>query len=186
MDVSNLTRIELAGLIGQTLTDHGIDAVLSGGSCISIYSNERWVSQDLDLIDISYSDKKKIITALQTIGFTNRGAGHKFFVNPQSEFTIKFPTAPLMIGDEHVVDEGIVHMAIDSGVFKLLSATNCVKDRLASYIHWNDLQCLEQARDVAHLQTVDMNNIQSWLSSEGSAIDARVLLAKPSPLSTDD
>ena len=44
MNVSNLTRIELAGLIGQTLTDHGIDAVLSGGSCVSIYSNERWVS----------------------------------------------------------------------------------------------------------------------------------------------
>ena len=59
MNVSNLTRIELAGLIGQTLTDHGIDAVLSGGSCVSIYSNERWVSQDLDLIDISYSDKKR-------------------------------------------------------------------------------------------------------------------------------
>ena len=77
-------------------------------------------------------------------------------------------------------------MATDSGVFKLLSATNCVKDRLASYIYWNDLQCLEQARDVAHLQTVDMNNIQSWLSSEGSAIDARVLLAKPSPQSTDE
>jgi hypothetical protein len=186
MNVSNLTRIELAGLIGQTLTDHGIDAVLSGGSCVSIYSNERWVSQDLDLIDISYSDKKKIIAALHTIGFTNRGAGHKYFVNPHCEFTIEFPTAPLMIGDEHVVDEGIVHMATDSGVFKLLSATNCVKDRLASYIHWNDLQCLAQARDVAHLQTVDMNNIQSWLSSEGSAIDARVLLAKPSPQSTDD
>jgi len=45
---------------------------------------------------------------------------------------------------------------------------------------------LEQARDVAHLQTVDMNNIQSWLSSEGSAIDARVLLAKRSPQSTND
>ena len=79
-----------------------------------------------------------------------------------------------------------IELAGDNGVFKLLSATNCVKDRLASYIHWNDLQCLEQARDVAQLQSVDMNNIQSWLSSEGSAIDARVLLAKPSPLSTDD
>ena len=79
MNVSNLTRIELAGLIGQTLTDHGIEALLSGGSCVSIYSNERWVSQDLVLIDISYSDKKKIIAALHAIGFTNREAGHKYF-----------------------------------------------------------------------------------------------------------
>ena len=186
MDVSNFTRIELAGLIGQTLTDHGIDAVLSGGSCVSIYSNERWVSQDLDLIDISYADKKKIIAALHTIGFTNRGAGHKYFENPNCQFTIEFPTAPLMIGDEHVVDEGIATMATGRGMFKLLSATNCVKDRLASYIHWNDLQCLEQARDIAHLQTVDMNNIQSWLSSEGSTIDARVLLAKQSPRPSED
>jgi len=136
------------------------------------------VSQDLDLIDISYSDKKKIIAALLSIGFTNRGTGHKYFENPYCQFTIEFPTAPLMIGEEYVANEGITDMTTDRGVFKLLSATNCVKDRLASYIHWNDLQCLEQARDVALIQTVDMNNIQSWLSSEGSTIDARVLLAK--------
>ena len=40
------------------------------------------------------------------------------------------------------------------------------------------------AREIA--QTVDMKHIQSWLSSEGSAIGACVLLAKPSPQSTDD
>ncbi|MBT4441706.1 MAG: hypothetical protein HOD01_00145 [Oceanospirillaceae bacterium] len=46
--------------------------------------------------------------------------------------------------------------------------------------------CLQQARYVAHLQTVDMNNIQSWLSSEGSSIDARALLAKQIPQSSED
>ena len=40
------------------------------------------------------------------------------------------------------------------------------------------------AREIA--QTVGMKHIQSWMSSEGSAIGACVLLAKPSPQSTDD
>jgi hypothetical protein len=40
------------------------------------------------------------------------------------------------------------------------------------------------AREIA--QTADMNHIHIWMSSEGSAICACVLLAKPSPQSTDD
>ncbi|MEE8060173.1 MAG: hypothetical protein V3T17_20430 [Pseudomonadales bacterium] len=46
--VAGLSREELAGLIGEHLRNAGIDVVLSGGSCVSIYFDERYVSKDLD------------------------------------------------------------------------------------------------------------------------------------------
>lgn len=176
-DISQLSRLDLAGLIGQTLTDHSIDAVLTGGSCVAIHSNEQWVSDDLDFIDISYADKNKIVAALATIGFSNEGAGHRYYVHPDCEYPIEFPTGPLAIGNEAPIPEdGIAEIETAQGTFKILSTTNCVKDRLINYILYNDRQCLEQARYVAQNKPVDMNNITSWLRQENSDIDPRELL----------
>ena len=59
INISSLSREEVAGLVGQTLADHGIDAILTGGSCVAIYTGEKWTSYDLDMVDISYSAKNK-------------------------------------------------------------------------------------------------------------------------------
>ena len=175
--ISQLSRLNIAGLIGQTLTDHGIDAVLTGGSCLAIYSSERWVSQDLDLIDISFSDKSKIVKALSTIGFLNKGPGHRYYEHPECKFPIEFPTGPLAIGEEPPISsEGITEITTPHGTFKILSTTNCVKDRLINYLLYNDMQCLDQARYVAQNKPVDMNNITNWLRNEGSDLDPRELL----------
>jgi len=48
--VSELSRKELAGLVCETLTEAGIDVVLVGGSCVSIYTNEVFASLDLDFV----------------------------------------------------------------------------------------------------------------------------------------
>jgi hypothetical protein len=40
--IKNLSRLELAALVCETLREHGIDVVLSGGSCASIYSSEKY------------------------------------------------------------------------------------------------------------------------------------------------
>lgn len=47
-----MTNAELAAFIGSHLLERGIDVVLSGGACVSIYSNGKYVSMDLDLINI--------------------------------------------------------------------------------------------------------------------------------------
>lgn len=41
-----LGRAELAALIVQTLASHGIDVVLVGGSCVCLWTNERFGSLD--------------------------------------------------------------------------------------------------------------------------------------------
>ena len=52
------------------------------------------------------------------------------------------------------------------GSFRLLSPTDCVKDRLANFYHFEDGQCLEQAPMVAGQHPVN------WVEPLISAIDA--------------
>ena len=52
---------------------------------------------------------------------------------------------------------------------KTLSATDCVKDRLANYYHWKDLQCLDQAIMVATDAVIDMEEVERWSRHEGMA-----------------
>ena len=61
-------------------------------------------------------------------------------------------------------------MVFETGVLNLLSPTDCVKDRLAAYYHWNDLQCLEQALTVTEHREIDFNEVRRWSSLEGMQI----------------
>ncbi|WP_240914129.1 hypothetical protein [Microbulbifer sp. SH-1] len=69
MNISELTRQELAAYVCQALEDDGIQIVLTGGSCVSIYSVEQYVSHDLDFIDTSYASSKQIKDTLARLGF---------------------------------------------------------------------------------------------------------------------
>jgi len=50
-----------------------------------------------------------------------------------------------------------------------MSPTDCVKDRLAAFYHWNDRQSLEQAILVSRRQSVDLKEIRRWSLKEGMA-----------------
>ena len=50
-----------------------------------------------------------------------------------------------------------------------MSPTDCVKDRLAAFYHWNDRQSLEQAILVSRRQAVDLKEIRRWSLKEGMA-----------------
>ena len=47
MNFSNIDLKDLACFIYETLKKAGIDAVLVGGACVSIYSQNRYQSSDL-------------------------------------------------------------------------------------------------------------------------------------------
>lgn len=74
-----------------------------------------------------------------------------------------------MVGDEQVRDERIEKRASDAGVVRLLSPTDCIKDRLAGYHHWKDEQNFHQAVAVARHQPVQWHNLQRWHRDEGVA-----------------
>ncbi|MEI8300181.1 MAG: hypothetical protein WCG10_01030 [Chlamydiota bacterium] len=48
IDFSKISLKELACFVCQTLKDHNIDAVLVVGACVSIYSENKYQSMDVD------------------------------------------------------------------------------------------------------------------------------------------
>src|SRR5271163_4228562 len=45
--------------------------------------------------------------------------------------------------------------------------TDCVKDRLAGFYHWDDRQGLNQALDVCMDHKININKIREWSEREG-------------------
>jgi hypothetical protein len=168
MDLKSLTRAEMCALIVETLATSGIDVVLVGGSCVCIYTNERFGSLDLDFIDLTYSRRKEIAAALKEIGFTPRG-NTKYFENPDCQWSVEFPTAPLAIGHEQIDSTRIASIETASGTVRLLNPTDTVKDRLLWYYLEQDGQCWQQALDIARCQSIVWRDLKTWHEREGYA-----------------
>lgn len=153
---------EVAGLVCETLSNFGITTTLTGGACVGIWSDGQYVSRDLDFIEEGPVPRRQVKAALATIGFEEQ---NRYFVHPETEFFVEFPTGPLTVGDERVrkVDE----MQTSVGRLRLLSPTDCVKDRLAAFFYWNDTMAFEQALLVAKTQTIDIADLRRWSKAEG-------------------
>lgn len=152
---------ELAAFVCDYLSKNGIQCVLSGGACVSIYSRNQYQSGDLDFIEIVTYPRKRIVYLMNEIGFIEK---NRYFVNPEIEFFIEFPTGPLSVGFEPV--KKINEMEFSTGMLKLLTPTDCVKDRLAAYYFWDDKQSLEQALMVAKENKIDIVEIKRWSIAE--------------------
>jgi len=160
--VSKMSVGELAAYISSHLRGLGIDVVLSGGSCVSIYSSGKYVSEDLDFIDTRFATPREIREAMSAIGFMPE---NRYFKHPEVDLLVEFPSGPLAVGKEPV---GVIsEIEFSTGVLRILSPTDCVKDRLAAYYHWNDLQSLEQAVLVTRANDIDMKEVERWSKGEG-------------------
>jgi hypothetical protein len=152
---------ELAAFVCSHLDGRGIRVTLTGGGCVSLHGGGRHISYDLDFIENLPVTRRKLKAALAEIGFSEE---RRYFKHPDSEFFLEFPAGPLAVGGEPVRE--IVELRFATGVLRLLSPTDCVKDRLAAWLHWNDRQCLEQALWVARAQPVDWGEIERWSRQE--------------------
>lgn len=163
-----LGRAEIAALIVQTLASHGIDVVLVGGSCVCLWTSERFGSLDLDFIDVSYTRRKEIAAALDTIGFKPQG-NTKYFEHPESKWSVEFPTGPLAIGREQIQAEKIATLDTSLGIIRLLNPTDTIKDRLLWWYLDGDRQCWEQALDIARNHRVSWADLETWHTGEDYA-----------------
>ena len=157
---------ELAQYTYRGLKDEGIDVTLSGGACVSLYTENAYQSSDLDFIR-GLSDKiEKVSVVMEKMGFHREG---RHFTHPRSEFTVEFPQPPISVGNEkpRQVVENIFRTKLGKLPVKMLSPTDCIKDRLCGYFYWNDLPSLEQAIMVAYTQEVDLKEIKAWANREG-------------------
>jgi hypothetical protein len=153
---------ELACLIHASFRRHGVQAVLTGGACVSIYTENRYLSHDLDFVLEILSQVPLAEAAMLSLGFRREG---RHFRHPGTPFVVEFLPPPVSVGDEPVRD--ILEIRRKRRRLRLLSPTDCVKDRLAAFYHWNDRPSLRQALLVCRDQVVDMEEIRRWSRHEG-------------------
>ena len=121
------------------------------------------MSADLDMIPPYGVRRRTLVDSMNEIGFEETGSRH--FVHPGSDHFVEFPPGPVSIGEERIrhFDE----ITYSTGVLKVISPTDCVKDRLAAYYHWGDRQGLAQAIMVASERKVDLSEVLRWSKVEG-------------------
>jgi hypothetical protein len=160
--IREMSQIELAAFVQSHLREKGIEVILSGGASVAFYSGNRFVSMDVDLINAYFAKLQTIESVMSGLGFSEKG---RYFIHPDTDFFIDFPAGPLAVGKEPVKE--IDEHTLSTGVLRIISPTDCVKDRLLGYFHWGDRQSLEQAVLVASLNSVDLDEIERWANVEG-------------------
>lgn len=159
-DRTSLT--ELAGIVSSALQRHGIDAVLTGGGAVVIWTGQEGQSFDLDFV--SPASDKKLRAVMGELGFDKRG---KDYIHPGTKFFVEFPSGPLAVGQALANEGDSVTFKVGRRSIRVVSPTFCVMDRLAQYFHWNDRSALDQAVAVAEKHPVNFARIQSWATAEG-------------------
>lgn len=162
MKISHKTTIlEMGCIVCDALSKASINAFLSGGAVVTIYSENEYQSFDLDFV--SHGDFKKITDVMERLGFTREKGRH--FIHPASDFFVEFPGTAATVGDEPIRE--FDEIRTKAGVLKLLTPTYCVMDRLSAFYHWKDEQSLEQAVLVAKAKPVNLKRIREWSAREG-------------------
>ncbi len=159
--IAEMSMEELAAYVCSKLEENNIETVLSGGSCVQIYSQGKYTSDDIDLIDRFNGGHTLIKNVMFDMGFKEH---NRYFVHDDTKWFIEFPRGPLGVGDAPVDD--IATMEEETGILRLLTPTDCIKDRLAAYYHWDDPQSLEQAVWVAEKNSFDISSIEDWSQKE--------------------
>ena len=162
MNFQGISIRELAVFLSDHLTGLGVEVVLTGGACVSIYTQNRFLSYDLDFVLLDFFSRKKVRKILEDLDFKPEG---RHFRHHDTPFIVEFLSPPLSVGEEPV--KKIMKIEERGRTLRLLSPTDCVKDRLSAFYHWNDKPCLEQAAMVCQCQPVDLKEIRRWSGKEG-------------------
>jgi len=167
---------ELWRYVAWHLEGCGISTVLVGGAVVAIYSEGLYRSGDLHMI-LEVHRRADVVDAMGKIGFLPSRS--RYFKHPECpHLYVEFPPGPVELGEEHPVYPA--EIPVEGRILKLLSPTDCVKDRLAAYIHWKLRDCFRQAVLVAGSQKdrIDFENLAAWCEREGGGEAYRELLEK--------
>jgi hypothetical protein len=159
------TEEELWEYVASHLASRGIETILVGGAVVSIYSEGAYRSGDLDIVLRGYL-REKLPEAMAEIGFSRSHSRH--YSRPGlTHLIVDFASPPAAIGDDYQIEPA--SRVVEGGKIYIYSPTDCVRDRLASYIHFQARECLDQAALVADKHPVDLKKIQTWCVKEGGA-----------------
>lgn len=88
-------------------------------------------------------------------------------MHEETEYTVDFPRGPLAVGGDYVKDT--TTLTEGNATLRILSRTDCIRDRLAHFYHWNDYTTLNAAIGVAMAgpDETDMALLHAWSAREG-------------------
>lgn len=159
IDWKKISLRDLAGFISEELRSEGIDVILVGGACVTIYSENRYLSHDLDFV--TYEDLKKVKKVLLRLGFYEHAGS---FRQKECLWIVEFVSPPVSVGDEPISEFSQVKTSF--GSIKMLRAVDSVKDRLAAFYYWGDRQGMEQAISICLAVDVDFEELRVWSKKE--------------------
>ena len=162
------TLEEVAAIVSYALDKAGITATLSGGSAVSIYSDNAYLSRDLDFVTSAMiADLKPVLGRL---GFEHTGIPRlSQFEHPKVEWYVEFPPSPLTFGHLQVNPEDCAVIDLAVGKLRIITPTQSVMDRLAAVYAWKDEQSRDQAILVAANQDIDWGALELWFENEGES-----------------
>ncbi len=101
--------------------------------------------------------------AMNEIGFLKQ---NRHYIHPECKHLfIEFPgTVPLGIGKDYLIKPD--EHEINGKVIKILSPTDCVKDRLATFMYFNDREGLDQAVVVTKKHPINFESVEKWCEGE--------------------
>ena len=159
MDFSKTSIVELAAIVANHLKQQGIEVVLVGGLAVEIYTENLYLTKDIDMVNTNYKKPQELRDAMSKLGFQKQG---RVFVHSTTDITVEFPTGPLSVGDELVTKTTMA-----KGEIPILDTSDVIKDRLAAYIHWRDKQSLVQAIVLLLKHPTNRKMLKAFCDREG-------------------
>lgn len=162
-DWKNCTEEEVWTYVGWHLAKNGIETILVGGAVAAIYSEGAYKSGDLDFVLKTYVTGK-IPEIMKSIGFEQSAGRH--YIHPDCDKFIEFVFGPAGIGDDVEIKPN--PKKVSGKTLYIYSPTDCIRDRLASYIHFKARECLDQAVLVAQKHPFNQKKVKDWCIAEGA------------------
>jgi hypothetical protein len=161
IDWSTIELRDFAALVSEKLRQGGVETILVGGACVSIYTRNRYQSHDIDLV--TSATVKSVVPLLSELGFHRNKTRH--FSREGCPYFVDFVAPPAALGSEPVIDRNVIKTRL--GQIVMLTATDSVKDRLAAYYHWKDPQSFEQAVLITETNEINLEEVERWSRTEG-------------------
>lgn len=172
-DFNKISLRQSIAKIREHLENAGYDPVLTGKACAAVYIGARTKPHVLEFVIKEYNINE-LDDAMKKIGF--KSTSMNTYESKRSPFDIIFLPPPLTVGDD-VVDE-VVTVRARPGKIKLLNATDCVRQRLATFYRWGDDEALAEAVLVARQNDIDMELVKRWSEWEWASDRYEVFIEK--------
>ena len=121
---------EVAALVSQALEAAGIEATLSGGGAVSIYSANEYQSRDLDFVTSAGMDV--IERAITPLGFYRVSRQARQFDHRECPWYVEFPPGPLAFGFMVVDQRDVPTLQTTYGPLRIITPTQAIMDRVAN------------------------------------------------------